>query len=164
MGKSHNGNHTRGNFLIHSTPKAIDSVLVISLRCLEGCIMPKLTAGLLDGFCFSYFKIPLSPWMWLALLSFIWCWLWGFFYLMDPVCCPFYNADFYHRHMLLFVECVEFIPSLHRQSFIDVTYRGKVKVNTACGYFLLLFLLFAAVLSGLGHWLTFRWRNWTPLS
>lgn len=37
---SHNGNPTRGNFLIHSIPQAIH-------RWLEVPIMPKLTAGLL---------------------------------------------------------------------------------------------------------------------
>lgn len=53
-----------------------------------------------------------------------------------------------------FIDCVKFIPSLHRKSFIDGTYRGKVKVNTVCGCFLLLVSLLAAVLSALGCLLT----------
>lgn len=63
MGKPHNGNHTRRIFLIHSIPQAIHSVSVISLRWLEVCIMPKLTAGLLCGFRFSSFQTLLSPCM-----------------------------------------------------------------------------------------------------
>lgn len=61
MGKSHNWNETVENFFIHSIPQAINSVLVISLRQQEVCVMPKFTAGLLYGFCFLSFKTLLTP-------------------------------------------------------------------------------------------------------
>lgn len=45
-------NHTRGNFLIHSIPQAI-----------HRCAYHAKTDCWVSGFCFSFFKVILSPWM-----------------------------------------------------------------------------------------------------
>lgn len=135
----------QGELPFHSIPQAIH-------RWLEVPIMPKLLAGLLaftlHPLRFFYHlecNLPFYPLFDAGFKVFS---LWQILYFAHSTTLISTTGTYY------FIDCVEFIPSLHRKSLIDVTYRGKVKVNALCGCFLLLVLLFAAVLSPLGCLLT----------